>query len=168
MLTGYVFPFLIYFLIQFVVCYIVVEYGQNYFYDEVTPAAAAKVALGASILAGILTYTHSSFDSMFTSSITSTVFLAIAWAGVFILIFRFHPWHGFGLAMATLLIFAGMSTLVVDSMLSPKPPGRMDENKVYKTYRGPASGITVPTPSPAPALAPSKPLAPASAQPPAK
>jgi hypothetical protein len=149
MLTGYVFPFLIYFLIQFVVCYIVVEYGQNYFYDEVTPAAAGKVTLGASILAGILTYTHSSFDSMFTSSITSTVFLAIAWSGVFILIYRFQPWHGFGLAMATLLIFAGMSTLVVDSMLSPKPAGRIDTNVEHKPIRRPASGITVPTPAPA-------------------
>ncbi len=55
MLTAYVWPFLIYFVILFVVCYIVVEYGQNYFYDEVTPAAAAKVALGALILAAILT-----------------------------------------------------------------------------------------------------------------
>jgi hypothetical protein len=156
LLIGYVWPFLIYFLILYVICYIVVEYGQNYFYDEVTPAAAAKVALGAFILAGILTYTRSSFDSMFTSDIAKTVFLAIAWSGVFILIYRFQPWHGFGLAMATLLIFAGMSTLVVDSMLSPKPPGRMDENKVYNTIRRPASGGSTPTPTPSPTPSPVK------------
>jgi hypothetical protein len=156
MLIGYVWPFLIYYVILFAVCYIVVEYGQNYFYDEVTPAAAAKVALGALILASILTYTRSSFDSMFTSDIGKTVGLAIAWSGVFILIYRFQPWHGFGLAMATLLIFAGMSTLVVNSMLSPKPPGRMDTNVEYKTIRRPASGVTAPTPTASPTPSPAK------------
>jgi hypothetical protein len=150
MLIGYVWPFLIYAVILFAVCYIVVEYGQNYFYDEVTPAPFAKVALGTLILAGILTYTRSSFDSMFTSDITKTVFLAIAWSGVFILVFRFQPWHGFGLAMATLLIFAGMSTLVVDSMLSPRPAGRMDTNSETKILRRPASGATAPMPTTTP------------------
>ena len=123
MFLGYVWPFLIYFVILFAVCYVVVEYGQNYFYDEVTPAVAAKVAFGAFLLAAILTITRSNFATMFTSDIGSTVLLAIAWAGVFILLYRFQPWHGFGLAMATLLIFAGMSTLAVDSMLSPRPVG---------------------------------------------
>jgi hypothetical protein len=150
MFTLYVWPFLIYFLILFTVCYIVVEYGQNYFYDEVTPAATAKVALGAFILAAILTKTRSNFATMFTSEIASTVFLAIAWSGVFILAYRFQPWHGFGLAMATLLIFAGMSTLVVDSMLAPKSVERYDTTKEYKPLRRPASGITVPSPSPTP------------------
>ena len=147
MFVGYVWPFLIYFLILFVVCYIVVEYGQNYFYDEVTPAVAAKVALGAFILALILTKTRSNFATMFTADIASTVVLAIAWSGVFILIFRFHPWHGFGLAMATLLIFAGMSTLVVDSMLTPKSTERIDTNKEYKPIRRPVSGPSVPAPA---------------------
>jgi hypothetical protein len=151
MFTAYVWPFLIYFVILFTICYIVVEYGQNYFYDEVTPAAGFKVALGALILAAILTRTRSNFATMFTENIASTLVLAIAWAGVFILIFRFHPWHGFGLAMATLLIFAGMSTLVVDSMLSPKPAGRMDTEKKYETIRRPASGVTIPAPAPPPA-----------------
>jgi hypothetical protein len=146
MLLGYVWPFLIYFVILFTVCYIVVEYGQNYFYDEVTPAVGAKVALGALILAGILTYTRSNFATMFTSDIAPTVFLAIAWSGIFILVFRFQPWHGFGLAMGTLLIFAGMSTLVVDSMLSPKPPGRMDVNVENKPPRRSASGSPTLTP----------------------
>jgi hypothetical protein len=150
MLIGYVWPFLIYFLILYVICYIVVEYGQNYFYDEVTPAAAAKVALGTLILASILTYTRSNFATMFTSDIGKTVGLAIAWSGVFILIYRFQPWHGFGLAMATLLIFAGMATLAVDSMLSPKPPGRMDMSKEYPTIRRPASGpVSAPVQPPA-------------------
>ncbi len=52
--------------------------------------------------------------------------------------------------MATLLIFAGMSTLVVDSMLAPKSTERYDTNKKYETIRRPASGVTVPSPAPAP------------------
>jgi len=154
MLTAYVWPFLIYWLILFVISYIVVEYGQSYFYDEATPGALAKVALGSLILALILTRTRTSFDTMFTANFPSTVILAIAWTGVFILIYRFHPWHGFGLAIATLLIFAGMASLVVSSMLDPKPPGRMDMNKEYKTIRKSATGTSVPPPSsttPAPA-----------------
>lgn len=146
--VGYVWPFLIYFVILFTICYIVTEYGQNYLYDEVTPGVAAKVALGALLLAAILTYTRTNFATMFTSDIGKTVGLAIAWSGIFILIFRFHPWHGFGLAMATLLIFAGMSTLVVDSMLSPRPPGRMDTDNQPKTIRRPASGVPTPLPAP--------------------
>jgi hypothetical protein len=150
MLVGYVWPFLIYYLLIFVVSYIVVDYGQYYFYDEVTASAPAKVALGALILAAILTKTHSNFATMFTSDIASTVILAIAWSGVFILIYRFQPWHGFGLAMATLLIFAGMATLVVDSMLTPRSTQRYDTTKEYKPVRGPASGVTI-QPKPAPA-----------------
>ena len=147
MLLGYVWPFLIYYLIIFVVSYIVMEYGQNYFYDEVTSGAGAKVALGTLILAGFLTATRSNFATMFTDNLPSTVFLAIAWVGVFILIYRFQPWHGFGLAIATLLIFAGMSTLVVDSMLSPRPAGRIDTAVENKPVRRPAYGAPTPTPS---------------------
>jgi hypothetical protein len=156
MFTAYVWPFLIYWLILFVVSYIVVEYGQNYFYDEATPGVFPKVAFGALVLAAILTKTRPSFDTMFTANIASTVFLAIAWSGIFIFVYRFHPWHGFGLAMATLLIFAGMATLVVDSMLSPRPPGRMDIDKTYKPIRKSASGASTPAPSPTPIPTPAK------------
>lgn len=158
MLLGYVWPFLIYFLVLFVVCYIVVEYGQNYFYDEVTPGAGAKVALGAFLLACILTKTRSNFATMFTSDLPSTVFLAIAWSGIFILVYRFQPWHGFALAMGTLMIFAGMTTLVVDSMLSPKPPGRIDTSAPIKTIRRSASGgqSSAPPPPPPQLPAPAK------------
>ena len=145
MLLAYVWPFLVYYLILFVVCYIVVEYGQNYFYDEVTPGVASKVALGTLILAGILTATRSNFATMFTEGIAPTVLLAIAWVGVFILVYRFQPWHGFGLAIATMLIFAGMSTLVVDSMLSPKPAGRIDTTVETKPIRRPVYGAPAPS-----------------------
>ena len=142
--SGYVWPFLIYYLILFAVSYIVVEYGQNYFYDEVTPGVSVKVGLGTLILAAILTGTRTNFATMFTADIASTVLLAIAWVGVFILIYRFQPWHGLGLAIATLLIFAGMSTLAVDSMLSPKPAGRIDTTIENKPTRRPAYGAPSP------------------------
>jgi hypothetical protein len=139
-LLGYLFPFLIYYVIIYVVSYIVVEYGQNYLYDEVTSGAAGKVGLGTLIPAAILTWSHSSFADMFTSEIWKTAILAIAWVGVFILIYRFHPWHGLGLGVATLLIFAGMSTLVVDSMLKERPKDRLDTSVETKTIRRPAYG----------------------------
>ncbi len=153
MLQTYLWPFLVYYLILFVVSYVVVEYGQNYLYDEVPPGMAPKVALGTLILAGVMTYTHSSFATMFTADIGKTTGLAIAWSGIFILIYRFQPWHGFGLAMATLLLFAGMSTLVVDSMLTPRPVDRLDLTKENKLIRRPTGGggpIAAPATKPAP------------------
>lgn len=145
--------FVVYFLILFVVSYIVVEYGQNYFYDEVTAGAPAKVAIGALLLALMMTWTKSNLATMFTEQIQWTVLLAILWTGVFILIYQFQPWHGFGLAMATLLIFAGMSTIVVDSLFSPKPAGRMDITIENKPIRRPAYGNQ---PPPKPAVEPKK------------
>jgi hypothetical protein len=116
------------------------------------------------ILASILTATHLSFDSMFTSEFWKSAILAIVGTGVFILVYRFQPWHGFGLAVPTLLLFAGMSTLVVDSMLSPRPPGRLDTTIQNKTIRRPTGGGATPSPAPAQAPAP----APAPAKPPVK
>ncbi len=136
---GYLWPFLIYYVIVFVVSYIVVEYSQNYLYDEAPPGLASKVALGTLLIAGFLTWSRSNLATMFTEQFAPTFFLAIVWVGVFILIYRFQPWHGFGLGLATMLIFAGMSTLVVNSMLSPRPPGRLDTSVEYKPIRRPTS-----------------------------
>ncbi len=151
MLFGYILPFLIYYVILYTVSYIVVEYGQTYLYDEVTPGAAMRVALGTLLIAGFLTWSRSNFATMFTDQIAPTFFLALLWVGAFILIYRFQPWHGFGLGIATLLIFAGMSTLAVDSMLSPRPPGRLDTSVDTRPIRRPmSSGLPAPKPAPAP------------------
>lgn len=153
MLQTYLWPFLVYYLILFVVSYVVVEYGQNYLYDEVPPGMGPKVAIGTLIIAGVMTYTHPSLATMFTADIGKTTGLAIAWTGVFILIYRFQPWHGFGLAMATLLLFAGLSTLVVDSMLTPRPANRLDVTKENKLIRRPTGGsgpVAAPPATPAP------------------
>ncbi len=151
MILTLIWSFLIYSLILFAISYIVVEYGQNYLYEEVPKGVAWKSLLGALILGTALTWTHTGFATMFTDDIRWTVLLAIVWTGVFILIYRFQPWHGFGLAMATLLIFAGMSTLVVDSLTVPRPPGRIDVDKPAQKIRRPTTGSLAPNPTEAPA-----------------
>ncbi len=137
MLFTVIWSFLIYAVILYVVSYIVVEYGQKYLYDEITPGTPLKVLLGSVILAGLLTYTRTGFET-----------LAIVWSGVFILIYRFQPWHGFGLAMATMLIFAGLSTLVVSSLTQPKPAGRIEDvDHPPQNIRRPSSGLIVAPPT---------------------
>jgi hypothetical protein len=116
-------PFLIYWLILFVACYVVVEFGQNYLYDETTPAVGLKVALGSFLLAAFLTWTRTSFDTMFTSELAKTVFQAIIWFAVFTLVYRFQPQHGVMIGVATMLIVAGLATLGVDSMMKPSQRG---------------------------------------------
>jgi hypothetical protein len=151
MMVALILSFLIYLVIQYVVLYIVMEFGQNYLYDEVTAGAPIKVGIGAFILAVVLTWTRTNFATMFTSDIAWTVLLAIVWVGVFILIFQFQPWHGFGLAMATMLIFAALSTLVVDSMTAAKPAGRIDTSQTPQKIRRPSGGPSMGEPSETPA-----------------
>ncbi|WP_435010679.1 hypothetical protein P12x_001958 [Tundrisphaera lichenicola] len=139
-----IWTFLISYLILFVVCYVVVEFGQNFFYDEVTPSSGLKVTLGAFLLAVMLTWTRSNFATMFTSEIGPTALQAILWSGVFILIFRFHPWHGFALAIATMILFTGITTIAVDSLLAPKTADRIDTTETIKPIRRPAYGAPKP------------------------
>jgi hypothetical protein len=118
--------FLIYWLVVFVGCYTVMEIGQDQLYDELTPHAGWKVMGGSLILAGMLTMFHragaaTAFESMFTTNFMWTVLQAIVWFAVFTLIFQFHPWHALGLGIATMLLVSGLSTMAVQSMLSPTP-----------------------------------------------
>ena len=152
-MAALIFPFLIYYLLLFVACYILVEYGQNYFYDEVTPGAGLKVAGGTLILAALLTWTRSNYATMFTDDFMWTALQAIVWFGVFVLVFRFQPWHGGGLALAAMLLLAGTATIAVDSMLRPRPAERAIDRPVNKPVRRPAYGSGVPV-NPAGAPAP--------------
>ncbi|MFO0889746.1 MAG: hypothetical protein U0790_11475 [Isosphaeraceae bacterium] len=118
--------FLIYWLVLFVGCYVVVEIGQDQLYDEVTPRVGLKVGGGSLLLALMLTLfyvrgTSASFETMFTTNILWTVLQAIVWFGVFALIFQFHPWHAFGLGIATMLLVQGLATMGVTSLLTPAP-----------------------------------------------
>jgi uncharacterized membrane protein len=115
-LGGAIVAFLVYGLLLFVVSYIVVEFGQSYFYDEKTPRAGLKVLASSAILALILTWTRSSFDTMFTSELGNTVILAIAAFVVFTLVLRFHPQHAAPIGIISVLLVAGLGTLGVDSL----------------------------------------------------
>jgi hypothetical protein len=151
MMGAVVWPFLIYYLALFVACYVLVEYGQYFLYDEATPHFAAKVALGAAILAGLMTWIRPGFATMFTSDITGTVLLGIAWFGVFVLIYRFHPWHGAGIGLAAMVLLSGTIGLVVDSMLTPRSLARIDTSRpAEKPVRRPTfGGPQAPAPTPA-------------------
>jgi hypothetical protein len=146
-------PFLIYWLVMFVVSYIAVEVGQDQLYDEATPMAGLKVAVGSFLLAAMLTYFHPTFESMFTTGIAWTVLQALVWCGVFILIYQFHPWHGLAIAVPLMLIISGFATMGVDSVLTPTPVRRTGSSAITsKPVRKPL-GPSVPAAKPGPPAA---------------
>lgn len=115
-----IWPLLIYWLVLFVACFTVVEIGQDQFYDEVTPRAGVKVALGSLILAVLLTWLRPTFETMFTTGIAWTVLQAIVWFGVFTLIFQFHPQHAAAIGLVTMLLVPGVATMGVESIMKPR------------------------------------------------
>ncbi len=125
-----IWPFLLYTFICFVISFVLVEYGQRYLYDEVTPYVGLKVLGGAVVMGALLTWTKSSFDTMFTADLPYTALMAIVWAGIFILAFRFQPVHGALFAVAAVLLLPGLATIAVESVMRPSPnpatvtPGR--------------------------------------------
>jgi hypothetical protein len=131
---------LIYWLVLFVACFVVVEVGHDQLYDEVTPHAGLKVAGGSLLIALVLTILKAkglpaSYESMFTTNFAWTVLQGIVWFGVFTLIFQFHPWHGLGLGIATMLLVTGW----------PRPgrvprPRRLPRARRPDTARGHRSG----------------------------
>jgi len=141
-------PFLIYWLVMFVLSYIAVEVGQDQLYDEATPMAGVKVAVGSFILAAMLTYFRPTFDSMFTSSIAWTVLQAIIWCGVFILIYQFHPWHGLAIALPLMLITSGFATMGVESVTAPsrvrRPASALNTSKAVRKSFGPTPPVMKP------------------------
>jgi peptidoglycan/LPS O-acetylase OafA/YrhL len=138
-----------YWLIMFVVCYIVVEYGQNYLYDETTPHVAWKVAGGSLIVAALLVKTRSSYDTMFTSEIPWTVVQGIVWFAVFTLVFRFQPQHGAAIGVVTMLLVTGLATMAIDSFTQPASRGTPPRVIQSKPVRQPAtSAMPLPTTAP--------------------
>jgi len=111
--------FLVYWLLIFVSNYVLVEYGQNYLYDEATPRFGLKVALGSFLLALLAWRLRPGFDTMFTSGIHWTALQAIAWAVVFTVLYQFHPTHGLGIGLASMLIVVGLATMTADSLTRP-------------------------------------------------
>ena len=132
---AYVWPFLIYLLVTYVISYVIVEFGQRFYYDEVTPYVALKVLGGAVIMAVFLTWTRSSFETMFTADVARTALTAIAWAGVFILIYRFQPLHGALIALGAVLLVPGIATIAVDSLTKTQPDPRTQFTTPSKALR---------------------------------
>jgi hypothetical protein len=118
-----IWPLLIYWLVLFVVCFMLVEIAQDQLYDEVTPHVGLKVGVGSLILAGLLTALRffgfaASFESMFTTNIGWTLLQGVVWFLVFMLVFRFHPWHALGLSVVTMILVSGLATMGVESVLA--------------------------------------------------
>src|SRR5215212_1550443 len=116
-----VWPFLIYWLALFVACYTIVEVAQDQLYDEVTPMAWLKVGLGSLLLAALLTWLRTSYDTMFTSDLPWTVLQAIAWFVVFTLVFQFHPQHAAVIGIGAMLLIPGLASMGVESITKPTP-----------------------------------------------
>jgi hypothetical protein len=123
-MSQYILPLLINWLVLFVACYIVVEYGQKYLYEEITKNAWAKVGVGSLILAVVLVWTRSTYDTMFTDRIGYTAIQGVVWFLVFLFVLRFNPWHAAGFGIATMLVVAGMTTMVVQSLRKEDVPQR--------------------------------------------
>lgn len=141
--------FLLYSFICFVVSFILVEYGQKYLYDEVTPHVALKVGGGALLMGVLLTWTKSSFDTMFTADLPYTALMAIAWAAVFILCFRFQPLHGAVFALVAVLLLPGLATIAVQSVTTPRPnPATVTPGRAKPPRK--SLGAPPPTPEAAP------------------
>lgn len=155
-MATFIWPLLIYWLVMFVACFIVVEVGHDQLYDEVTPHAGLKVAGGSLLIAILLTVYRAkgvpaSFETMFTTNLIWTLLQAIVWAGVFVLIFQFHPWHGLGIGLATMLLVTGLATMGVDSLMKPSPrttPRAAVPNQPVRHTVSP-SGTAPPAPAPA-------------------
>ena len=144
-----IWAFVLYALMLFVVSYILVEYGQKYLYDEVTPYAALKVGAGSLILAGLLTWTRSSFETMFTADFARTLLIMLVAVVTFVLIYRFQPLHGLGFGVVLILLLPGLASMVVQSVTTPAPDPRTVSSTPAKPLRKGTGVITTPPAAPA-------------------
>jgi len=152
----YLWPFLIYWLTMFVACYAIVEFGQDFFYDEVTPYSGLKVAIGSLIMAGLLAWLRPSFDTMFTQDLPWTVLQAIVWFGIFSLIFQFHPLHALSISLVALCLIPGVASMGVESLTRPaqkQAPIRQQIERKQPVRRSLGGSGTQPVPNPAEAPA---------------
>ena len=151
MFVSTLIAFLVYWLLIFVVNYIVVEYGQNYLYDEPTPHFAAKVLGGSCGLAVLATILRPSFDTMFTNSIHWTALQAVAWVLVFMLLYEFHPPHALLIGLIAMVTVPGLATMTSESLTRPRVVTAPPSSRPTGPIRRPAAGPTPIAPAPAPA-----------------
>lgn len=118
-ISALIVPFLMYWLFLFIALYMVAEYGQYYIFESALPYNAPRALAGGFILALILLWTRTSFDTMLTSGIGTTVIQGIAWFLVFTFVLQFPPVYGAALGVATMLLIPGLATMAVDSLSRP-------------------------------------------------
>jgi hypothetical protein len=146
-------PFLFYWLLIFIACLAVVEFGQTYLYDETTPGAAWKVAIGSAVLAAIVTWSQPVYTTMFTDQLGRTVILAVVAFLIFTLAFRFHPWHALPIGICTVLLVSGIATMAVESFANRNRPEatslRTPSVPLRRTTGTVQSRVALPEPKPA-------------------
>ena len=140
-------PFVFYWLLLFVSCLAVVEFGQSYLYDETTPATGLKVAGGSTIFAAILTWTRPEYHTMFGAELSMTVILAVVAVVVFILVFRFQPWHALPIGLVTVLLVSGLGTMGIESFANRNRPVSITVKNLGKPIRRTNSAIPTLTPN---------------------
>jgi hypothetical protein len=143
-------PLFLYWLFLFVALYIVAEYGQYYIFESALPYNAPRALVGSFLLALVLLWTRTSFDTMLTSGIGMTVIQGIAWFLVFTFILQFHPLHGAVLGVITMLLIPGVATMAVDSLRRPvgvDRPTITRPSKPLRTAIGPGLGGLAPPPA---------------------
>jgi hypothetical protein len=142
-LGSLVLQFFVNWLFLFIALYIVAEYGQYYLYEGSLPYNALRALGGSLLLAALLTWTRTSFDTMLTSGLGLTVIQGIAWFLVFTFVLQFHPLHGAVLGVATMLLIPGLATMAVDSLRRPVGVDRPTFDRPSKPLRtavGPGLG----------------------------
>jgi hypothetical protein len=152
-----VLPIAIYWLMFFVVQYILLEYGQPYLYDETIPWFGLKVLAGSFVLAMLAARFHPSFDTMFTNNIHWSLLQAMAWVGIFTLLYQFQPLHALSLGLMSFVFVPGLATMTADSLSQPRRPVVTREAAPTGPHRG---SLVTPTPA-APVHPPGQPAAPA-------
>lgn len=141
MLVSTILPFLGYWLILYVACYILLEFAQNYLYDEVTPGMPWKVAAGTLIFAVLLTIFRTSFETLFMPEPHWSALQALVWFAVFVFVFRFHILHAAGISLIAFVVLSGAATLAINSMSGVNPggpPANRAPSKPIRRSLGPA------------------------------
>lgn len=128
---SWILAFVIYWLVLFVACYLVTEYGQANLYDEVAPYLWPRVAGASFLLAVVLTWAHTSFDTMLTDGVVWTIAQAVLWFLVFMLVLRFHPLHAAVLGVVTMVLVIGLATMAVDSLQESIRPTAREKPPVF-------------------------------------
>lgn len=136
----WVWSLLIYWVVFFVALYVVAEFAQNYFYDELTPRAGLKVAWASLVLATLLAWRHPTMIDMFTSRFGETLMLGIVGFVLFTLALRFHPPHALLLGPATVVLVAALVSLAIESFEDGGSRVRRDVPKAREPIRKSAGG----------------------------